>query len=1261
MRIVIDMQGAQTASRTRGIGRYSLAFAEALVRNRGPHDVFLALNGLFPDTIMPIRNAFASLLPRDRIRVWEAPGPLAAMDGNAERRARAALIREAFLASLDPDIVHVTSLFEGFVDDAVVTVGALASPCVTSVTLYDFIPLHDPDRFLKPNPVGEAHYRRSLAELGRADLLLAISDFTARDATRHVALPSERVVNVSSAHDTRFGPRSMDTAARDELRRRFRIPRDFILTSGTVEPHKNLDRLFVAFAQLPAPLRASHCIVLVGRFVGWQGDILAEMAARAGLRKGELILTGYVSDEDLVGLYNACDLMVFPSLDEGFGLPALEAMACGAPTIGSRAASIPEIIGREDALFDPSDVADISRLLMRGLEDAAFRASLAEDGLRRAASFSWDTTAKTALAAMETAAARSGGRAPAAAAPRRTGRRPTLAFVSPLPPDKTGIADYSAELLPALAAHCDITLISRGHRSFPVPGNTNIEVRSPDWLRKNFESFDWTLYQVGNSPFHDYMLDLMKECPGTIVLHDFYLSSLLAWKEDGGTRRGAWTDALYESHGYTAVRDRYRDPNAARVHYPANLDVLRAAVGVIVHSEHSKFLARRWAGPDAARNWQTVPHLRTPVNLPARSAARKQLRLPQDSFVVASFGAMDPTKLNHRLLRAFCRSHLARTPNCYLAFVGERPYGEYATLVDDLIREYRIADRVRITQWAPRATFEAYLAAADAAVQLRANSRGETSGTILDCLAAGLPTIINAHGSAAEIPPDVALVLDDDFDEAALVGGLERLFEDRDARRSFGEAARARIREAHSPAACAAGYVAAIEGFARKAGGGLHGLAESLADIDAGLEPKDIKAISAAIAWSIPLERPDRQLFLDVTETMRSQRRTGIERVARALVLALIDTPPTGYRVEPVYLSDAGGRWHYRTARQFTMSLIGCPPEMLSDDIAEPGAGDVVLTLDLTGRVFTDAHANGLYADLRCLGARLYSIVYDLLPASLSQHFPEGAGIGHEEWLAAAAAMDGVIGISRAVAADFRAWLAAKSPDQPASLHVGWFHLGADIDNSDPTRGMPADATATLAALAARPTFLMVGTIEPRKGHLQAIAAFDRLWQAGIDANLVIVGAEGWLGLPADMRRTIPEIVARLAGHPERDRRLFWLNGISDEYLEQVYAASTCLIAASEGEGFGLPLIEAARHQIPILARDLPVFREVAGAHAAYFSGLEPADLAAAIEAWLALHRADRHPRSEGMPWITWRESARRIADLIAAWDGFPAAAAAAD
>jgi len=170
--------------------------------------------------------------------------------------------------------------------------------------------------------------------------------------------------------------------------------------------------------------------------------------------------------------------------------------------------------------------------------------------------------------------------------------------------------------------------------------------------------------------------------------------------------------------------------------------------------------------------------------------------------------------------------------------------------------------------------------------------------------------------------------------------------------------------------------------------------------------------------------------------------------------------------------------------------------------------------------------------------------------------------------------------------------------------------------------------------LADNPNFFMVGTLEPRKGHAQTLEAFECLWAAGVQANLVIVGKHGWL---------VDELAAKLLNHPEAGKRLLWLEGASDEYLEYLYNNCDCLIAASYGEGFGLPLIEAAQYQLPIIARDLPVFREVAGEHAWFFSGADAQAVADSIGEWLLLHAEGRHPQSSQMPWLTWKASAQQL------------------
>lgn len=404
MRIVIDMQGAQTESRFRGIGRYTLGFAQGVARNRGQHDIILALSGLFPETIEPLRAAFDGLLPQENIRIWHAPGPVRELEpGNGDRRVVAELIREAFLASLQPDVIHVCSLFEGFVDDAVTSVGRFDTTTPVILTLYDLIPLLNPDQFLKPNPRYAAHYERKIQFLKQAKLLLSISESARLEGLNCLGLDATRIVNVSTAIGPEFRIVSVNEGEARALREKIGLSRPFVLYTGGADQHKNLPRLIQAWSALPTPLRQTHQLLFAGKMPEGCVAEYRHIAATHKLRPDELCFSGYISDEDLVRLFNLCALYVFPSWHEGFGLPALEAMACGAPVIGSNAASLPEVIGLEEALFNPFEPTEITEMMTRALVDEEFRTLLREHGLRQAQRFSWDATAQRALTTFELA------------------------------------------------------------------------------------------------------------------------------------------------------------------------------------------------------------------------------------------------------------------------------------------------------------------------------------------------------------------------------------------------------------------------------------------------------------------------------------------------------------------------------------------------------------------------------------------------------------------------------------------------------------------------------------------------------------------------------------------------------------------------------------------------------------------------------------------------------------------------------------------
>lgn len=832
MRIVIDMQGAQSeGNRHRGIGRYVFEFAKAMCRNHGGHEILLALNGAYTETAIHIRNEFEGLIPQENIRVWQAPGPLHHMQPDTDgRRSIAEQVRQEFLRSLQPSVVINGAIFESISENSVVTVETEeASGYPTVAILYDLIPLIHPDTYLAPNPAVKTWYAYHLEQLRRCNHLLAISESSRLEAIEHLQWPPDRITNISSAVGAAFAPDNVGKEAASEIQTRFGLHRPFVMYTGGMDHRKNVYGLIQAYATLPPDLRDQHQLAIVCKLTPEQIHNIRHLAQQLGLSNESFVLTGFVSDTDLLTLYRLCKLFVFPSWHEGFGLPLLEAMSCGKAALTGNVSAMPEVAGTPEALFNPHDPQSISSKMAQALSNDAFRTHLETHALAQSRNFSWNFTAQRAIAALE--------------------------------------------------------------------------------------------------------------------------------------------------------------------------------------------------------------------------------------------------------------SHL--TPQ--QATIGTEP----------------------------------------------------------------LPTLLTRLQALPQRPPENTYRL-------ALAQILDRSF---------------------------------------------------------------------------PPPSRSRHLFVDVTELARRDARTGIQRVVRSILQQWLRNPREGYSVLPVRASNDGG---YLLANAFTHAFLGLPGSPEPDTPIAFYNGDTFIGLDLQP---TDVPDRASFFDqMRAWGVTVYFVVYDLLPVQLPECFPQDATAVHSRWLDTVAHSNGAMCISHAVADELKAYLQALPHPPHPGFRIEWFHLGADIQESSPSKGMPADSAQVLEKIKRAPSFLMVGTVEPRKGHEQALDAMEILWASGVDAQLVIVGKSGWK----------TEILAnRIQSHPENGRRLFWLNGISDEYLEAIYEKSGVLLAASKGEGFGLPLIEAAQRGLPIIARDIPVFREVSRENAYYFASDAPSNLAQALLSWLELNKSDLAPQSKTMPWLTWEESARDLSNII--------------
>lgn len=839
MRIVIDLQACQNAgSRFRGIGRYSKSLAMAMLREGRGHDYWIVLNGALTDAVEDIRASFDGLLAQEQIVLWDNPFPASAHQPDAAWSLQVAeVLREDFLHALQPDIVHLASLFEGWGDAVTTSIGRGSAARVrTAVTLYDLIPLTMSDQYL-PDARIRRWYDRKLDDLARADLSLAISAFTRDEAVQLLDLPADRVVNISGSVDPVFRRLPDDAQRSGALAARYGIWRPFVMYAGGFDPRKNVDGLIRAYASLPGPLRERRQLVIVGTPPSDIHGQLLSVAAGSGLAGDEVRFVGFVPDGDLVGLYNACALYVFPSRCEGFGLPALEAMACGAPVIGADATSLPEVIGYPEAMFDADSDVAMGQKILQGLTDELFRARLIEHGAERVGRFSWQQSARKALDAME-------------------------------------------------------ACVDRG---------PSIQAEPP--------------------------------------------------------------------------------------------------------SEEAR--------------WQ----------------------------------------------------HIQRQSELVSRLPGHRP-------------------------------------------------------------------------------------------------------------------------------ACA----------------------------------NTARRLAAAQSENVPLPGRGKQLVVDITNMVSHDANTGIQRVVRNILRELLDSPPASFRVQPVYFDPAGV---FRHARGFLHRFQGHDGEAEADDVLDAAPGDVFLGLDLSAHIVP--HNLECFDRLRRRGVAIYFVVYDLIPLHRPDCVnPDSVELLWEWYKSIGHLADGLCCISKAVAEDLALWCDQARPHRLRPLRIGHFHLGAELDRSPSARtSLPSQ---DLGFLAARQSFLMVGTIEPRKGYAQALDAFELLWAAGEDLNLVLVGQPGWL---------MSDFLNRLRGHREWGRRLHWFDGIDDERLHALYVGCTALIAASEAEGFGLPIVEAALHGLPVIAREIPVFVEIGAGHVFYFDGHLAPDLAGAVKRWIGLHAAGNAPSSANMHRLGWRQSAQELLSLV--------------
>ena len=411
-----------------------------------------------------------------------------------------------------------------------------------------------------------------------------------------------------------------------------------------------------------------------------------------------------------------------------------------------------------------------------------------------------------------------------------------------------------------------------------------------------------------------------------------------------------------------------------------------------------------------------------------------------------------------------------------------------------------------------------------------------------------------------------------------------------------------------------------------------------------GLPDNDLKDLARKLNVTEYFSDSQPRLYIDISILIQVDAKSGVQRVVRSITRELWQNQDTGYKICPIYFSPIDGGFLIADSVKVDGEL--CFKTNLTSTVSRVDFrnSDVFLGLDLNHNWVVNHKA--AFTHVANSPARCYFVLYDLLPIKYPDFFDPIHNLVelHTEWLASLVLADGAIAISQAVADEYEDYIVKQIGGLPKNFKNESFCLGSDIQsmtsavNSLLSEEFP-DRFKQIAVGDGEFTLLMVGTVEPRKDYRSVLNAMELIWSdTDFNFNLVIVGKVGW---------RMADFESQIIGHKEVGKRLFWFNSLSDRGLSQLYGMSNGLIAASIDEGFGLPIIEAARNNLPVLARDIPVFREVGGSGVSYFNDDSPSAFSKEIKSWIQRVESREIPDIKNVRPISWKESAQQLLNKI--------------
>ncbi len=605
-----------------------------------------------------------------------------------------------------------------------------------AVLVHDFIPYEHQQDYLN-HPAPRLDYMTSMAWLNRYDVFLCNSSDT-QSRLRNLFAVRNRPCFVTGAPL----PAWLDFPSPAE-------PRHILIVSGQ-DARKNPEVLIRAHACSRQLQAARIPLVIAGMQGSGQAEAYRELARQRGGDPGLLNVTGKVTDDALLALYRQAICVVTTSRAEGFSMPVVEAMAAGVASIASDIPAHAALVKDAGLRFHPDDDAALALLLERIAGAPEFRAAIIAGQAGIWPPFRAEAVAKAVWSGIEASLPRP--------APQHFcigGRRPRVAMLTPLPPARSGVADFSAVCAPSLEKLVDLSLFAP-----PAQGRPGLQLHpAPYGTAHLAKKFDRVVSVLGNSPYHDEIYDLHTRYGSACICHDSRLLDFFSWKYGAAFAAGMASRELGRQVDAAEIQRWLEDETKRKAGCFG--DLAATARPMIFHSKSAaaSFHAHYGVAPRTLKFAIDRPWTEAARTAVARQTARRSLGFAEEEFTIISLGFVLANKGLAAAIQAMALLVDAGV-NARLIWVGEADCDLTPWLA--LAASLGIGGRVNFgNEFVTEPAYRRYLQAADCGLQLRIGGSGNISGALQDCIAAGLPAVANEDlASALDAPSYVTRVAD---------------------------------------------------------------------------------------------------------------------------------------------------------------------------------------------------------------------------------------------------------------------------------------------------------------------------------------------------------------------------------------------------------------------------------------------------------------------------------------------------------------------